>query len=155
MLCLRSSQSPAPWAAAFSVLSFLLRLRTRAQSLFRLSEAHTMLLWAVIVGLLGAFATVAFRHAIDVFQWTFTRHTGSFVAMARALPWTVRVWLPAAGGLVAGGLLVVARRSADKHANSDYMEAISIGDGVVPVWQSVWRSVSSLFTIGCGGSPSR
>ena len=155
MLCLRSSQSPAPWVAASSVLSFLLRLRTRAQSLFRLSEAHTMLLWAVIVGLLGAFATVAFRHAIDVFQWTFTRHTGSFVAMARELPWTIRVWLPAAGGLVAGGLLVVARRSADKHANSDYMEAISIGDGVVPVWQSVWRSVSSLFTIGCGGSIGR
>jgi len=144
-----------PRANAHSVLSFLLRLRTRAQSLFRLSEAHTMLVWAVIVGVLGAFATVAFRHAIELIQWSFTRHTGSFVAMARALPWTIRIWLPAAGGLIAGGFLVVARRSAGKHATSDYMEAITIGDGVVPVWQSVWRSVSSLFTIGCGGSIGR
>jgi chloride channel protein, CIC family len=144
-----------PRANAHSVLSFLLRLRTRAQSLFRLSEAHTMLVWAVVVGVLGAFATVAFRHAIELIQWSFTRHTGSFVAMARALPWTIRIWLPAAGGLIAGGFLLIARRSAGKHASSDYMEAITIGDGVVPVWQSLWRSVSSLFTIGCGGSIGR
>ncbi|RDU95198.1 ClcB-like voltage-gated chloride channel protein [Trinickia dinghuensis] len=137
------------------MLSFLLRLRTRAQSLFRLSDAHTMLVWAVVVGVLGAFATVAFRHAIDVFQWLFTGRTGSFVAMAHALPWTVRIWLPALGGLLAGGFLILARRSADKHATSDYMEAIAIGDGVVPIWQSAWRSVSSLFTIGFGGSIGR
>ena len=78
-----------------------------------------MLVWAVVVGVLGAFATVAFRHAIDVFQWTFTGRTGSFVAMAKALPWTIRVWLPALGGLMAGGFLIFPRPKADKHANSD------------------------------------
>ncbi|MGV7241507.1 hypothetical protein ACRXB1_06775, partial [Caballeronia sp. M23-90] len=30
------------------MLSFLLKLRTRAQRRFRFSEAHTMLVWAVI-----------------------------------------------------------------------------------------------------------
>lgn len=45
------------------VLSFLLKLRTRAQTLFRVSDAHTMLIWSVIVGIGGAFATVAFRRA--------------------------------------------------------------------------------------------
>ncbi|TJZ99037.1 chloride channel protein, partial [Bacillus thuringiensis] len=101
------------------MLSFLLRLRTRAQSLFRLSEAHTMLVWAVVVGLLGAFATVAFRHAIEAFQWGLSGHSGSFVAMAHALPASIRWWLPAAGGLIAGFFLIVARRSADTQANSD------------------------------------
>ncbi|TKC90283.1 ClcB-like voltage-gated chloride channel protein [Trinickia terrae] len=137
------------------MLSFLLRLRTRAKELFRLSDAHTMLVWSVIVGVLGAFATIAFRQGIDFFQWLFTGKTGSFVRMARELPWTVRFWLPAAGGLLAGGALVMARRSAGKNANSDYMEAIAIGEGVVPVGQSLWRSVSSLFTIGFGGSIGR
>ncbi|WP_116140628.1 ClcB-like voltage-gated chloride channel protein [Trinickia diaoshuihuensis] len=137
------------------MLSFLLRLRARAQSLFRLSEAHTMLVWAVVVGVLGAFATVAFRHAIDVFQWALSGRSGSFVAMAHALPSSIRWWLPAAGGLVAGFFLIVARRSAVPQAHSDYMEAITIGDGVVPVWHSIWRSVSSLFTIGFGGSIGR
>ncbi|WP_206998295.1 ClcB-like voltage-gated chloride channel protein [Trinickia mobilis] len=137
------------------MLSFLLRLRTRAKELFRLSDAHTMLVWSVIVGVLGALATIAFRQGIDVFQWLFTGKIGSFVEMARALPWTVRIWLPAAGGLLAGCALLIARRGADKKANSDYMEAIAIGEGVVPIWQSLWRSISSLFTIGFGGSIGR
>jgi CIC family chloride channel protein len=137
------------------VLSFLLRLRTRAKQLFRLSDAHTMLVWSVIVGVLGAFSTVGFRQGIDFFQWAATGKVGSFVEMARSLPWTVRIWLPAAGGLIAGFILLIARRGADKSANTDYMEAIAIGEGVVPVWQSLWRSVSSLFTIGLGGSIGR
>jgi CIC family chloride channel protein len=137
------------------VLSFLLRLRTRAQALFRFSDAHAMLLWAVVVGVLGALATIAFRRGIDFFQWVFTGKSGSFVEMARMLPWTVRIWLPAAGGFIAGCFLLIARRSADTRTNSDYMEAIAIGDGIVPVWQSVWRSISSLFTIGSGGSIGR
>ena len=144
-----------PNTAKPAVLSFLLRLRTRAQALFRLSEAHTMLVWAVVTGVLGAFATIAFRRCIDFFQWIFTGQSGSFVEMARALPWTMRIWLPAAGGLIAGFLLLVAERRADNQTRSDYMEAIAIGDGVVPVWQSVWRSISSLFTIGLGGSIGR
>ncbi|MEA3122405.1 MAG: chloride channel protein family [Paraburkholderia sp.] len=114
-----------------------------------------MLLWAVVTGVLGAFATVAFRRCVDFFQWIFTGRSGSFVEMARALPWTTRIWLPAAGGFIAGCLLLVAARRADKHASSDYMEAIAIGDGVVPIWTSVWRSFSSLFTIGFGGSIGR
>jgi CIC family chloride channel protein len=137
------------------VLSFLLRLRTRAQKLFRLSDAHTMLVWSVIVGVLGAFATVAFRRAIDLFQWLFSGTSGSFVEMARHLPWTTRIWLPAAGGLIAGCILLVAQRDAGKSVRTDYMEAIAIGEGVVPVRQSLWRSVSSLFTIGSGGSIGR
>lgn len=150
MLSLRSTQS-----ATAAVLSFLLRLRTRAQAVFRLSEAHTMLLWAVATGLLGALATIAFRHCIDLLQWAISGRAGGFVQMARALPWTIRLWLPAAGGLIAGGILVLSQRRASGPANSDYMEAIAIGDGVVPVWQSAWRSVSSLFTIGFGGSIGR
>lgn len=114
-----------------------------------------MLVWAVVTGVLGAFATVAFRRCIELFQWAFTGHAGSFVEMARSLPWTVRIWLPAAGGLIAGALLLLAQRHADKGVNTDYMEAIAIGDGVVPVRRSLWRSVSSLFTIGFGGSIGR
>jgi CIC family chloride channel protein len=137
------------------VLSFLLKLRTRAQKLFRLSEAHTMLLWAVIVGVAGAFATAAFREGIDELQRLLGGEAGSFVDMAARLPWPVRVALPTTGGLVAGACLVIARRRTSKQANADYMEAVTIGDGAVPLWQSLWRSLSSLFTIASGGSIGR
>jgi CIC family chloride channel protein len=137
------------------VLSFLLKLRTRAQRLFRLSEAHTMLVWSVVVGIAGAFATIVFRRCIELLQLAMTGQSGSFVELARSLPWTMRIWLPAAGGLVAGVFLLIARRHADQNTHTDYMEAVAIGDGVVPVRLSLWRSVSSLFTIASGGSIGR
>ncbi|WP_321868141.1 ClcB-like voltage-gated chloride channel protein [Paraburkholderia tropica] len=145
------------------MLSFLLKLRTRARDLFRLSDAHTMLIWSVIVGVAGAFATVLFREGIAHLQILFTGSEGSFVEMARRLPWHTRIWLPAAGGFIAGCLLLVAKRSSagdaagggSKPIHTDYVEAVAIGDGVMPVGKSIWRSVSSLFTIASGGSIGR
>ncbi|WP_175165626.1 ClcB-like voltage-gated chloride channel protein [Paraburkholderia fynbosensis] len=137
------------------MLSFLLKLRTRAQNLFRLSDAHTLLVWSVVVGIAGAFATILFREAIALLQRLVAGRAGSFVEMARSLPWTVRIWLPAAGGLIAGFFLLIAQRHADRCNHVDYMEAVAIGDGVVPVRLSLWRSVSSLFTIASGGSIGR
>lgn len=72
------------------VLSFLLKLRTRAQTLFRVSDAHTMLIWSVIVGIGGAFATVAFRQGVELIQLALSGGSGSFVDMAKRLPWYVR-----------------------------------------------------------------
>jgi len=137
------------------VLSFLLKLRTRAQTLFRLSDDQTLLIWAVIVGIGGAFATVAFREGIELMQRALSGHSGSFVEMARRMPWYVRFWLPAAGGFLAGCVLLLAARAASKERKSDYMEAVALGSGVVPVRQSLWRSLSSLLTIGTGGSIGR
>ncbi|MFM0287097.1 ClcB-like voltage-gated chloride channel protein [Paraburkholderia megapolitana] len=138
------------------MLSFLLKLRTRAQRLFGLSDAHTMLLWSVVVGVAGAFATMAFREAIALMQRAISGESGGgLVEMARRLPWTVRIWLPAAGGLIAGVILLIARRGTERNNHTDYMEAVAIGDGVVPVRLSLWRSVSSLFTIASGGSIGR
>lgn len=137
------------------MLSFLLKLRTRATTLFRLSDVHTIFVWAVIVGIGGAFATIAFREGIELIQRALTGTSGSFVAMAKSLPWYVRFWLPAAGGLLAGFALLLAARGASKGSKGDYMEAIAFGGGDVPVRQSLWRSVSSLLTIGTGGSIGR
>ena len=141
------------------MLSFLLKLRTRARDLFRLSDAHTMLIWSVIVGMAGAFATVIFREGIAYVQRLFTGMEGGLVEMARQLPWHRRIWMPAVGGFIAGCLLVVARRESpgngQKPLHTDYIEAVAIGEGVMPVGKSIWRSLSSLFTIASGGSIGR
>ncbi|KND57612.1 Chloride channel protein [Candidatus Paraburkholderia schumanniana] len=137
------------------MLSFLLKLRTRAQRFFRLSDSHTMLVWAVVVGVAGAFATAVFREGIEILQRLLGNHSEGLVALARSLPLPMRVLLPAVGGLIAGFCLLIARRHVSKNASTDYMEAVTISDGVVPVWQSFWRSLSSLITISSGGSIGR
>lgn len=137
------------------MLSFLLKLRTRAERLFRLSDSHTMLIWAVVVGVAGALATIVFREGIAWTQLLLGNRSEGLVALANSLPWPARIALPAAGGLIAGLCLIVARRHTKKNGNTDYMEAVTIGDGAVPVQQSLWRSLSSLFTITSGGSIGR
>lgn len=113
-----------------------------------------MLLWAAVVGLLGALATIGFRESIHGAQWLLARQSGSEVEIARSLGWAARLLVPAAGGVLAGLFLLLARRFATRAA-SDYMEAIAIGNGRIPVRQSLLRSLSSLSTITSGGSIGR
>ncbi|MEO8250820.1 MAG: ClcB-like voltage-gated chloride channel protein [Burkholderiales bacterium] len=136
------------------MLTTLLRYRSRLQQVFRFSDQHSMLLWAAVVGLTGALATIGFRESIRGVQWLLARQSGSEVEIARSLPWAVRLLVPAVGGVLAGGFLLWARRFAIRTA-SDYMEAIAIGDGHISVRQSLLRSLSSLCTIASGGSIGR
>lgn len=135
--------------------STLLTTRTALLRLFRISDWQVTLLWAVVAGLLGAGATECFRLLL---LWldtlVFGPHTG-MVDIARNLPWFWRIAVPAIGGLVAGGLLVLARRWEQQKATSDYMEAIVVGDGRIPVAQTLVRSGSSLVSIASGGSIGR
>ncbi|SAL06070.1 voltage-gated ClC-type chloride channel ClcB [Caballeronia calidae] len=129
-------------------------LRTVLWKAVRQPDTHAMLLWAVVVGVAGAYATAAFREGVDLLQKAIGGEPGNFVELAKALPWPIRIAVPTAGGLIAGICLLVARRGSSK-SGADYMEAVTIGDGVVPVWQSIWRTVSSLFSIASGGSIGR
>jgi CIC family chloride channel protein len=120
----------------------------------RVPPSHAMLLWAALAGLVGALATIAFRDGLAAMQWALVGHSGSFVEMAAALPWYLRVALPCLGGIAAGLFLMLARRYRDEAA-PDYMEAIATGSGEVSVPQTLLRSASSLCTIASGGSIGR
>lgn len=133
----------------------------RVARVFRLPEGHTMLLWGALAGAIGALATIAFRDAISALQYLIAGQqtdrivSHSMVEMARHLSWYWRLVLPAVGGLIAGGFTVLARRLDRPGTGPDYMDAIALGDGHVPVRQSLLRAASSLFTIVSGGSIGR
>nr|WP_314355923.1 ClcB-like voltage-gated chloride channel protein [uncultured Achromobacter sp.] len=112
---------------------------------------------AALMGLFGALATVVFR---ELLGWTQMLLGGEevprgMVSLARGLdPWQ-RFLLPAAGGAVAGLVLQMAARWLPKRGAADYMEAISIGRGVIGLRQTLARSLSSIFSIGSGASIGR
>ncbi|MES2102519.1 MAG: ClcB-like voltage-gated chloride channel protein [Pseudomonadota bacterium] len=136
------------------MLTLLLKTKLLLDRLPRLSATHAALLWAAVVGVIGALATLAFKEGLKDLELLLTGHSGSLVEMAQTLPWEARIILPAAGGIVAGSLLAVSTRYTSS-AHSDYMEAIAIGDGKIPVVSSLLRSLSSLCTIASGGSIGR
>ncbi len=115
---------------------------------------YYMLFWAAVVGVTGALVTMAFRQGVRGLEELLGGSGESIVALAESLPWYARVILPAVGGLVAGGLLVLARRFGGG-LPSDYMETIAFGDGRVPPRHTLVRSLSSLVTIASGGSIGR
>src|SRR3546814_10097702 len=113
-----------------------------------------MLCWAALVGVLGAFSTMAFHDGIHLLQRLFTQHPGSIVDVTRALPWYGKLLVPMCGGVAAGALLWAAARF-HAGANSDYMEAVAIGDGKLSIRQGLLRSFASLCTVASGGSIGR
>ena len=114
-----------------------------------------LLLWAALIGVVGALATVAFHEGMALAERLATGHPGSLVSAAEALaPWR-RVITPALGGVAAGVFLWLARRVANGRKQSDYLEAIAVGDGRQDVGGTVLRGLSSLCTIGSGGSIGR
>ncbi|MGC1817918.1 MAG: chloride channel protein, partial [Casimicrobiaceae bacterium] len=116
---------------------------------------HINLVWAAVLGFTGALATIAFREGIHLVQVLLSEHSKSLVETARSLAWWQRLILPAGGGMAAGLILQAARRFIGAHTAPDYMEAIVIGDGRIPIRESIARSLSSLASVASGGSIGR
>ncbi len=114
-----------------------------------------LLLWAALIGLVGALATIAFHEGMAFTERVANGHPGSLVAAAGALsPWR-RALTPALGGIAAGLFLWWSQRLSRGKKQSDYLEAIAVGDGRQDVSGTLLRSASSLCTIGSGGSIGR
>jgi len=119
-----------------------------------LSASPAMLLWAAVVGVLGALATVLFHQGIFLVQRLCTGGSGSISGVIGSLPWYGRIVFPVLGGVVAGLLLQWAAK-IKAGSNSDYMEAVAIGDGRLSIRQGLLRSLSSLSSVASGGSIGR
>jgi CIC family chloride channel protein len=133
----------------------LLRLQVWLVETLRPSELQSTLFWAGIVGLLGGLSSVFFRRASSAFQWFLTQRSGDFVDVATDLPWWGRLLVPTAGGFLAGAVLYFGMRLTRGQSSTDYLEAISLGDGVIRSRPSLVKSISSLLSIASGGSIGR
>ena len=111
--------------------------------------------WAAIVGLCGAFSSVAFREALYELQGVLLGYEGPLDTAATTLPWWGRLLMPAAGGLIAGSILLFGEKWSKAGKSADFMEAVVLGNGVIRVRATIVKSLSSLMTISSGGSIGR
>jgi CIC family chloride channel protein len=132
----------------------LLKIRVWLGELLRPNELQATLFWAGVIGFVGAVASVAFRKLMEAVQSGLTQHDGGLVESFAHLAWWQRLLIPTFGGALAGATIVAGMRLARK-SSTDYMEAIVLGDGAIPVRLSLVKSTSAMFSIASGGSIGR
>lgn len=130
-------------------------LKLLAIERLRPGERQRILIAAAIIGVFGALATIGFRFAVGGLEQILLGRSDSLVRAAMALPWWLRLLIPACGGVCAGLLLQLAARNLKGKGAGDYMEAIAVGDGRVDVRQSLIKATSSAVTIATGSSIGR
>lgn len=133
----------------------LLRWRLWIQEKLQPTDWQITLLWAAVAGFLGALVSLLFSVFAEGIHELLTGQHAGVVETMTLLPWWARILVPAAGGLLAGVTLLLGKRLARGQSSTDYMEAIVIGSGELPVRASFIKSAAALFSIGSGGSIGR
>ena len=133
----------------------LLRWRVWVQEKLQPTEWQITLLWAGFAGFLGALSSLVFQGLAEGAHQLLTRSNAGVVESMKQLPWWAVLALPAVGGLLAGIVLMLGKHLTKGQSSTDYMEAISIGSGQVPIRASLVKSAAALFSIGSGGSIGR
>ncbi|MDI1334862.1 MAG: ClcB-like voltage-gated chloride channel protein [Lacunisphaera sp.] len=113
------------------------------------------LCWAAVAGVLGALSALLFRGGIDLLHSLLTGNREGIVDSFRDLEWWQRLAVPAVGGLMAGLVLLFGKRLHRGQSSTDYMEAILIGSGEIPVRATLVKSTAAMCSIASGGSIGR
>ena len=128
-----------------------LRVRER----IRFSEEAFHLLLAGGVGVIGGLVNIFFYYATELVRLFFLPQPGELVEVAeKMVPWQ-RVLTPTLGGLCAGLVLYWGLRMAGPLRSSNLLEVVVAGDGRLPLRSGLVKFLSSLVTIGSGGSIGR
>ncbi len=108
----------------------------------------------IVVALGAALFAAAFRWSLGFVYRTVFAHR-DLVEIFRALPWTMRLALPAGGGLLVGLLGIVADRRAGGAGVGDVMEAVVLGDRKLSLVRTSWKALGSWVALATGGSVGR
>ncbi len=119
------------------------------------SRLRADLLWAVVIGCMGALAAYGFRRATGLTHFLLTGHTTSLTQTAAAMGVWQRVLTPLAGAFLAGLVLYFGSRLHVGRSATEYIEAIRAGHGEVPARPSMVRALSSMLSIASGASIGR
>jgi CIC family chloride channel protein len=111
--------------------------------------------WAIVLGAASGSACVAVRLFFRLLQWVFVQQTGMLPIAAATLPPARRILTPIIGAVLATLVLWIMRRSAPDLRFEEYVEAVRFGHGRIPLLATVWRTVSSAFSVATGAAIGR
>ena len=137
---------------------FFRRHRQRALRIrekIRFSEEAFHLVLAGGVGVIGGLVNLFFYYATESVKLLFLRRPGDPSELAELMADWQRVLTPTIGGLCAGLVLYWGLRLAGPQRSTNLLEVVVAGDGRMPLRNGLVKFLSSLITIGSGGSIGR
>ena len=140
------------------LLRRLLILKVWLIEKFRFDGRQVTLVWAAVIGILGALVTECFRRATDLLHFLFTGSEATIITSFERLPPWQRFLVPVIGAVLAGLTLWIGNRliaSVRQKSTTDYMEAVVVGNGVISLRASLVKTISALFSISTGASIGR
>ena len=108
---------------------------------------------AMVIGACGGLATHAFRELLTLLSNLLFGHVDAPVRTASELSLISRVLIPTVGGMLAGYILHAVRQPTG--VPTDYMEAVTLGNGHLPVRNSLIRAASSACSIAFTSSSGK
>ena len=140
---------PAPW-------------RDHAQWRARMRHhwRHELLLvWslAALIGVVGGYAVLLFRHALGWVQWLWlgTAREAYTTSVAADMPAWYVVLMPALGGAVVGALLMWAAPKRRASGVADVIEAAHLRHGVIGWRDGLASAIITVVSLGSGASAGR
>jgi CIC family chloride channel protein len=127
----------------------------RIREKLRFSEEAFHLVLAGGVGVIGGLVNLFFYYSTEKVARLFLRHTGRPEEIAEQIVNWQRVLTPTLGGLCAGLVLYWGLRLAGPQRSTNLLEVVVAGDGRLPLRNGLIKFLSSLITIGSGGSIGR
>ncbi|MBW1957870.1 MAG: chloride channel protein [Deltaproteobacteria bacterium] len=115
----------------------------------------SMLLVAIIIGLLGGYGAVLFRFVIKLVQYLFYRNSADILTFAHSISPYFLIGMPALGGLIVGMSVHFGAREAKGHGVPEVIEAIVLRDGHIRKRVAFVKIMASAVCIGSGGSVGR
>jgi CIC family chloride channel protein len=108
-----------------------------------------MLLIAALIGVIGALAVEGFRQAMHALIHLYSAQEHLVAAAAGLPPWE-RVMVPTLAAFTGGLLMAAGTHWIRKPRGPEYMEAVRVGDGRLPLIPNLLRTVSSLIAVSGG-----
>jgi CIC family chloride channel protein len=112
-------------------------------------------LWALALGIASSLACVVVRLFFRLLQWLITGRSGLLAEAAGGLPPWYRVIIPALGGVAAMSVIWAARRFAKSGEFEEYVEAARLHGGRIALLPTMWRTLSSAFSVATGAAIGR
>ncbi|WP_366921936.1 chloride channel protein [Metallumcola ferriviriculae] len=117
-----------------------------------LVETYTIVLFAILIGIIGGLGAIVFRYLIDFFRTLFGQGLGSSFTIFGAYGTYLKALLPAIGLVLVGIISNYFAKEVKGHGVPQILEALALRGGKIKPKVSFFGILAPAITIGSGGS---